>query len=52
MKFRINYNLNFKDYCFEVEADTIKEIRKKAFEELEKRGVDLNKNSCWSEQIK
>lgn len=51
MKYRINYNKDFEDDSFIVEAETIEEIRTKSFEELNKRGIDLSKNSAWSEYI-
>lgn len=51
MVYRINYNKNFEDDSFIIEAETIEEIRTKSFEELNKRGVDLTKNSAWSECI-
>lgn len=49
MKFIIHYNGKYEDSLI-VEADTLEEVRKIAFEEEAKRGWD--RKDCWSEEIK
>lgn len=49
--YRIHYEIgDYQDY-FDVEAETTEETRPMVKEEMEKRGLDAEKNNCWSEEI-
>jgi len=51
MKFKIFFTVNdYEDY-FIIEGATIGEVRKKSDIELEKRGLDLDKNNVYSMEI-
>lgn len=51
MKFKIYYLIDDWQDCIVIDGETIEEVREKTFKELGKRGVDYQKNSCWSEEI-
>lgn len=48
LKFIIHYSGDYKD-SFVITGKSIKEIRKRVFEETEKRG--WNSDKCWSEEV-
>jgi len=48
MRFRINYNGKYQDELI-IEAETIEEIKKIAYEECKKRSWDTK--DCWSERL-
>ena len=50
MTYRIHYNIGaFEDY-YDLEGDTIKEIKAQNKIEMEKRNLDSVKNNCWAEE--
>lgn len=51
MKFRIHFEIDNTEDYFDVEADTLDEIITQVKIEEEKRGLTLEKNNLWSEQI-
>ena len=51
MKFRIHFSVWEHEDYFEIEWNTIEEIREKAFAEEEKRWLTVEKNNLWSEKI-
>ncbi len=51
MKFRIHFEIGEHQDSFDIEADTIEEVREIAKVESDKRGLDCSKNNLWSEQL-
>lgn len=52
MKFRIYFEVEDIEDFFEVEADTLDEMRDVAKREIDVRNLDVAKNNVWSEEIK
>lgn len=51
MKFKIHFSIgDYEDY-FIVEGDSWKEIKKACKAEVDSRGLSVDKNNIWSEQI-
>lgn len=51
MKFRINYEVNGYHDSVVLEGDSIEEIRENANNFTASRGLDVDKNNCWSEKL-
>lgn len=52
MKVKINYTINFCDDEYEVEAETIEELKEIIKAENIKRHLHFDRNNMWSEEIK
>ncbi len=52
MRYKIHYTINGVDDYYILSGDTLKEIQKKNETQMEWRGLDSEKNNCWSEEIK
>ena len=52
MKYRIHFTIDeYEDY-FDIEGETIEELRIIAAREEAKRGLTEHKNNLWSEKLK
>lgn len=51
MTFRVHFTIDGFDDYIDIEGDDIEEIREKAKIEEEKRGLDIDKNNLWSEEL-
>jgi len=51
MKVKINYEINDQHDFYVLEADTVDELLTLNRIEMEKRGLDEDKNNCWSENL-
>lgn len=49
MKATIHWTRNGQEDSLVIYGQTIKEITTKAREEIERRGLGVHKNNCWSE---
>jgi len=51
MKFRIHYTIKgVSDHC-DIEGQTIEDVQEKAKRFLEIKGLNVNDNNVWSEEI-
>lgn len=56
MKYRIHFTINqdagyeYED-SFDIEGESIEEIREKVAEQEKIRGLEVEKNNLWSEEI-
>jgi len=51
MKFRIHFEIHNNTDFFEVEGDTIEEIREKADSFFTQRGLTAEETNAWSEEL-
>ena len=51
MKFRIHFEIGEHQDHFDIEGETIEEVREIAKGETDKRGLDEVKNNLWSEEF-
>lgn len=51
MQVRIHWSIGEYDDSIVVEGDTIEEIREEAEKVVIRRGLDVDKNNLWSEEI-
>jgi len=51
MKIKIHYTSNGNKDSLIINGNTLKEIQEIAKKETEKRGLDVEKNNCWSEKL-
>jgi len=51
MTIKIHYTVNGFEDSIIMTGDTIEDIRNRAQQELDKRGLDREKNNCWTEEI-
>lgn len=51
MKYRIHFTIWEHEDSFDIEWETIEEVRECAFMEEAKRGLTMESNNLWSEKI-
>lgn len=51
MKYRIYYSIWEHEDSFDIQWETIEEIREKAFNEEAKRWLTVDNNNLWSERL-
>ena len=52
MKYKIHFEVDEVEDSIDIMGDTIKDIQEIVAMEMKKRGLDSDKNNCWSEEIK
>jgi len=51
MRFKMHYTINGQEKTYEITASTIEKVREINREEMKKRGIDIDKNDIWSENL-
>jgi hypothetical protein len=51
MKFRVHFTVNGDKDFYDLEGDTVREIRDQNILEMKRRQLDFHKNDCWSEEL-
>lgn len=51
MTFRIHFNIDGDEDSFVVQGESLKDIRAKAKQELDARGLDVDRHNVWSEKV-
>lgn len=49
MRFRIHFTVGTDEDSFVVSGESVEEIQAATAQELSRRGLDADKNDCWSE---
>ena len=51
MKFKIHYEIGEHHDSIIIQGDTMEEVRQEADEQLKSRGLTVENNNVWSEEI-
>lgn len=51
MKFRIHFEINGGDDDFDVEGDSLEDVKIKTDLELKRRGLSVDENGVWSQEL-
>jgi hypothetical protein len=50
-RFRIHYEIDDFEDSIIIEGETVREVQRKAHDELQRRGLDPERNNAWSERM-